>query len=457
MMRTHSSLKFVPVNLGLREMLGALATRRITATALIEEALKAAQACKQSFNAFSAIDWNRALTAAADSDRRYRDGRQRPLEGVPLAVKDLIDTGGIETCYGSAAYIGNTPAIDADVVKALTEQGAIIIGKTTTHEFAWGVTTANPTFGDTLNPLDVTRIPGGSSGGAAVAIATDTVRAGVGTDTGGSVRIPAALCGVVGFKPTFATLPTRGVFPLAPSFDHVGLLGRQVDDVVVLADSFGVSIPESDAWVCARLGVIREIAPVPLSNEVADAFDQAIQRLERVFSLEKVDTSGMFDSVYDAFATIVLIEGGIEHFRRNGSERIESYYSPETVERLRRAQTMDLHAYVSAQQARRDFSVRLHRAMSTIDYLVLPTSPCTAPRLNADTIYIRDWCGNIREALMTYTAPFNVAGFPAISIPLSRGDNMLPAALQIVAKPGDDGALLQLSQQIEIILQERVS
>ncbi|MBF6986181.1 amidase [Cupriavidus sp. IK-TO18] len=441
---------------GLRHALAALASRRITATGLTEEALLRAQASKQSLNAFAAIDQDRALQAAAESDRRYGEGSQRPLEGLPIAIKDLIDTKGIETLYGSAAYRGNVPAADADIVKTLTGCGAIVIGKTTTHEFAWGVTTASPSFGDTLNPLDHSRIPGGSSGGAAAAIAHGAVMAGVGTDTGGSVRIPAALCGVVGFKPTLGTLSTRGVFPLAATCDHVGLLGGQVDDVLVLADAAGIDIRRSDATPSARLGIVRQIAPVPLSPEVASAFDEAVEQLAQRFSCVDLGEirrfDAMFDMVFDAFAAIVLIEGGIEHFRRHDWDRIATHYNPETVDRLRRAQAMDLRAYASAHQSRRHFTARLHEAMSTLDYLVLPTCPCTAPPRDAGTVDIGNWTGTVREALMTYTAPFNVAGFPAISIPLPPRVGGLPAALQVVGRPGGDGALLQVAQQIESML-----
>ncbi|MGF6782417.1 amidase [Paraburkholderia sp. GAS334] len=441
-----------PHPVSLRHALDGLASRQITATGLTEEALRCAEASKQSLNAFAAIDWDRALKAAAESDRRYGEGRQRPLEGLPIAVKDLIDTKGIETQYGSAAYLGNVPLADADIVKTLAGCGAIVIGKTTTHEFAWGVTTASPSFGDTLNPLDRSRIPGGSSGGAAVAIAHGAVMAGVGTDTGGSVRIPAALCGVVGFKPTLGTLSTRGVFPLSPTCDHVGLLGGQVDDVLVLADAVGIEVPQSDAGLSGRVGIIRHIAPVPLSTEVACAFDDAVERLAQRFACVDLGRTGLFDAVFDAFAAIVLIEGGIEHFRRHDWDRIARYYNPETVDRLRRAQSMDLRTYATAQQTRRHFSAGLHEAMSTLDYLVLPTCPCTAPPLDACTVDIGNWTGTVREALMTYTAPFNVAGFPAISIPLSSRHGGLPAALQIVARPSDDGALLKVALQMESML-----
>lgn len=437
---------------GLRHALDALASRQITAAALTEEALRRAEASKQSVNAFAAVDWDRALRAAADSDRRYGEGNQRPLEGLPIAVKDLIDTRGVATQYGSAAYRGNVPAADADIVKTLAASGAIVIGKTTTHEFAWGVTTASPSFGDTLNPLDHSRIPGGSSGGAAAAIALGAVSAGVGTDTGGSVRIPAALCGVVGFKPTLGTLSTRGVFPLAPTCDHVGLLGAQVDDVLLLANAVGIDIPDSDASPIPRLGILRQIAPVPLSPEIASAFDHAVEQLGQRFARVDIGTAGLFDGVFDAFASIVLVEGGIEHFRRHDWDRIASLYNPETVDRLRRAQATDLRAYAAAQQARRQFSARLHETMATLDYLVLPTTPCIAPSREASTVDIGNWTGTVREALMTYTAPFNITGFPAITIPLPSRHGGLPAALQIVAKPGNDGALLQVALQMESML-----
>ncbi|QOF80382.1 amidase [Variovorax sp. 38R] len=442
----------IPRAPGARLALEALAARRITTVALVAQALDAAQASKRELRAFAAIDREGALAAAAQSDARYAQGRPRPLEGLPIGIKDLIDTHGIETSYGSAAWLGHVPTADADVVRALVERGAIPIGKTATHEFAWGVTTASASFGDTLNPWDRTRIPGGSSGGAAAAIACGAVAAGLGTDTGGSVRIPAALCGVVGFKPTFGALPTRGIFPLAPTLDHPGILGARVDDVALLASAFGIDTSHRAASAPLRLGVVREVAPVPLGADVADAFDAAVARLGQAFACTPLDAPELLDGVFEAFAHIVLTEGGVEHFRRYDAERIAAHYGRETIERLERARTLTLGDYARAQQTRRDFTARLHRAMSVLDYLVLPTCPCTAPRVGQASIDIGLWSGTVREALMTYTAPFNVAGFPALSIPLPARDARLPIGLQIVAKPGHDGALLHIAQQIERLL-----
>jgi aspartyl-tRNA(Asn)/glutamyl-tRNA(Gln) amidotransferase subunit A len=438
--------------LGLRQALDDLARGRITASALTKHALDNAEASKRTLNAFAVVARDRAMQAAVESDRRYAEGRQRPLEGLPIGVKDLIDTKGIETRYGSAAYIGNVPATDAAIVRTLVDQGAIIVGKTATHEFAWGVTTANPVFGNTLNPLDTTRIPGGSSGGAAAAIGFGAVAAGLGTDTGGSVRIPAALCGIVGFKPTVGTLSTEGIFPLASTLDHPGLLGASVDDVIVIAEQLGIKVSDRDVLEAARVGVVREIAPIPLSPEVSSSFDRAIGRLGEFLSLERIDTSDLFEGVFQSFAGIVLTEGAVTHFARNDWDWIATRYSAETVERLERARAAVLGDYAQAQQTRRCFTAKLCRVMSTIDYLVLPTAPCTAPRSGETTVTIDEWSGTLREALMTYTAPFNVAGFPAISIPLATDGQSLPAALQIVARPGADGALLRIARKMEVAL-----
>jgi aspartyl-tRNA(Asn)/glutamyl-tRNA(Gln) amidotransferase subunit A len=436
---------------GLREARDALANGRVSAVALTHLALGIAQASQQMVNAFATIARDKALEAAELSDRKYAAGCARPLEGLPIGVKDLIDTQGIETRYGSAAYIGNIPSADATIVRTLVEQGAVIIGKTTTHEFAWGVTTASRAFGDTLNPLDTRCIPGGSSGGAAAAIAYGAVAAGLGTDTGGSVRIPAALCGVAGFKPTHGTFSTQGIFALAPSLDHPGLLGASVGDIMVLAEALGVTLDGEHA-ASPRFGVIRNIEPVPLSAEVATSFERAIDTLGHTYRCDEVDTAGLFDGAFQAFAGIVLTEGGVTHFARNDWDFITRHYGSETVDRLERARNVALGDYANWQQTRRQFTAKLGRAMANVDYLLLATCPCTAPRVDASTMYIGAWQGTVREALMTYTAPFNLAGFPAISIPLPPHQDRLRTGLQIVGRPGDDGGLLQVALKLERLL-----
>lgn len=437
----------------LRQSLDDLASGRINARELVLNTLQRADDTQRRLNAFAAIPREQALAAAAASDHRYAEGTQRPLEGLPIGVKDLIDTQGIETRYGSPAFIGNIPSADAAVVRTLVDQGAIVVGKTTTHEFAWGVTTASATFGDTLHPLNARRIPGGSSGGAAVAIADGVMAAGLGTDTGGSVRIPAALCGVTGFKPTYGALPTQGIFPLAASLDHPGLLGASVGDVSVLADALGIgSSDATDDLDDARVGVICGIASLPPATDVACAFAVAADALASTLHLEELNAGDLFSDSFNAFARIVLAEGGLVHFARRDPDWIAAHYGAETVERLCHAKATRVEDYALAQQARRKFAAGLQRLMARHRFIVLPATPCTAPLIGEARLAIGGWTGSVREALMTYTAPFNLAGCPAVSIPLPRHTGALPVGLQVVGRAGDDAALLRIAQRMERLL-----
>jgi aspartyl-tRNA(Asn)/glutamyl-tRNA(Gln) amidotransferase subunit A len=438
----------------LRQSLADLAGGRIRASELVRHTLDKADQTQHRLNAFANIAREQAMAAATASDRRYAEGTQRPLEGLPIGVKDLIDTQGIETRYGSPAFKGHTPAFDACIVRTLVEQGAIVVGKTTTHEFAWGVTTASEAFGDTLHPQDPQRIPGGSSGGAAVAIADGVMAAGLGTDTGGSVRIPAALCGVSGFKPSYGALPTQGIFPLAASLDHPGLLGAGVDDIRVLAEALGIGAGPSatEELGDALVGVICAIGPVPAACDIASAFAVAADSLASAFHLEALDTAGLFGESFDAFARIVLAEGALVHFARNDPDWIAAHYGAETVERLARAKSMRMEDYALAQKARRKFAAGLARLMARHRFILLPTTPCTAPLIGESELTIGAWTGSARQALMAYTAPFNLAGCPAISIPLPRRAGALPAGIQLVARVGDDAALLRMASRMEQLL-----
>jgi len=431
--------------LAARGVLQAMASGRASAVEMTARTLAAAEDCRRDLHAFSVIAHEAAMARARESDRRYREHRPRPLEGLSIAVKDMIDTKGIETRYGSAAHLGHVPIEDAAIVRRLKHAGAIIIGKTTTHEFAWGVTTASTAFGDTLNPRDPTRIPGGSSGGAAAAVGYGAVSVGLGTDTGGSVRIPAALCGTVGFKPSFAALSSRGIFPLASSLDHPGLLASSMDDLILLAGALGIAArPSADR---PRLGVIRQIGPVPVEAAVADCFDRAVDRLGRSFAVSELSVGHLFDGAFAMFATIVLAEAGLVHLARGDEATIQSSYTAETRERIDRAKLTALGDYGRAQMLRANFTRSLTLFMDEFDYLVLPTCPCLAPSIGVQELRLGGWQGNVREALMSYTAPFNLAGLPAISIPL-EGSASLPCGLQIVARKSNDGALLATAELV---------
>ncbi|QRM45818.1 amidase [Rhizobium sp. BG4] len=418
----------------------------------IETAIAAAQDCRSEINAFAEIDVAGARLSAAASDYRFRDRTARALEGIPVAVKDLVDTAGLATRYGSSAYSKNVPSVDAVMVRALKENGAAIVGKTTTHEFAWGVTTVSDHFGDTLNPWDHERTPGGSSGGMAAAIAYGAVSAGLGTDTGGSVRIPAALCGIVGFKPTYGMLSTKGVFPLAPSLDHVGIMGGCVGDVRTIASALGIACEDQPSVVRYRLGIVIE-DEAPMSADVRHSFDLACATLKPCHDMTSVHGLPSFKRGFEAFGGIVLAEGGMVHFGRRDMEQIRASYGSETAGRLALAAQCTIGSYADSQRARREFVGQLEIAMQDFDFLLLPTCPCTAPGRRTETIEIGAWKGSIREALMTYTAPFNLAGLPALSLPILPGvTDGLPIGLQIVAGRGRDSELVAFAGQVERLL-----
>ncbi|MBZ7924840.1 amidase [Ensifer adhaerens] len=438
--------------LGIRAALDMLGDGEITPVDLVRNAIDRAQLVNPRVNAFAAVAGERALRDAVDSGVRWDEDRARPLEGIPIAVKDLFDTDDMEASYGSAAYKNHFPSADAELVRQLRHQGAIIVGKTTTHEFAWGVTTASTHFGDTCNPVDEARIPGGSSGGAAAAIASGVVAAGLGTDTGGSVRIPAALCGTVGYKPTFGRLSTSGIFPFSPSLDHAGILGATVDDVMLLASALGIDSPATPQGRKTKLGVLRSIPPVPLDAAVTEAFHAGVISIANAYDTVEIDHAGTFEGVFAAFAGIVLTEGSVGHYMRNSKEKIEADYEPETRERIERARNVCISDYFDHQDFRRSFTKRLDDFMDKIDFLVLPTTPCVAPLRGQESVQIGSWSGTVREALMTYAAPFNMAGFPAISIPLAVPPGALPCGLQIVGRRGQDAALLRLAADISSVM-----
>ncbi|MET4296080.1 aspartyl-tRNA(Asn)/glutamyl-tRNA(Gln) amidotransferase subunit A [Bradyrhizobium sp. LB8.2] len=432
------------------EMLDGLKSGATTSCQLVRVALDKAKRCAAELNAFAAIDEN-AVSLAGESDQRYASGLARDLEGVPIVVKDVIDTAGIETRYGSAAYIGNVPRADATVVRRLRHAGAIILGKTTTHEFAWGVTTSSDAFGNTLNPADLTRVPGGSSGGSAVAVAYGVVPASIGTDTGGSVRIPAALCGVVGLKPTYGVLPTEGVFPLAPTLDHVGLICQKAEDLIILARALGMNVSQDDSWRNAKvkrtIGILEVPSDVPVDPCIANDFSALIEMLRRDHNIVEVKTR--LDEAYSIFANLVLAEGGMIHFSRSPSKLIGESYGRETAARLERARGLSIDDFARAQEARHRFSSRIASLFEQIELLLLPTCPCPAPLIGADDVRIGAWSGDVRKALMTYTAPFNLVGYPAATLPLPRRADALPAGLQIVGRSGRDHDVVNAAVQLQ--------
>ncbi|NKQ52301.1 amidase [Amycolatopsis sp. K13G38] len=376
------------------------------------------------------------------------------LAGVPVGLKDMIDTAGVPTTCGSRLFTGRVPSRDARVWQRLRRAGAILGGKLNTQEFAAGVTSDNDTFGPVRNPWDTSRIAGGSSGGSAAAVATALVAVGVGTDTGGSVRVPAACCGVVGIKPTFGLLPMTGVYPLSWSLDHVGVLARTVRDAALTLATAGVPRCE----LAARSGAVRGPGTlrigVPrawlagIEPAVARCFETALTTLEgagaRLVEVELPDP----DLLVAINRVIAYAEGSAQHERFLCGE---APYGAAVRPRLEAGRYVLAGDYLTAQRLRAAAVETFTAVSAGVDVLATPSLPCTAPALGDTEVDLGGGREPVGTALVRFTAPFNLTGMPAVSLPCGYGDVGLPAGLQLVAPAGQDALLCFAAAAYEAI------
>jgi len=347
--------------------------------------------------------------------------------GIALAVKDLFDTAGVRTTYGSAVFADHVPAETAEAVLRLEAAGYEPVGKANLHEFAWGITSENPHYGTVPNPLAPGRIAGGSSGGCAAALAAGLADAALGTDTGGSVRIPAACCGVVGFKPTFGLVPISGCWPLAPSFDHVGPMARDVEGCERM---LGALVPEF-APVDVALGDLR----VGVAwTERADPLVRA--RVEAVAGgFETVEVPRP-DGVYPAFQReIVSAHAGVFPEQREK-------YGLNVATKLDRARLVTDAEVAAAIAARVRYRERIAALFEEIDLLVTPTQPMVAPATGIGDLALR-------ERMIEFTLPWNVVGAPALSLPCGDAEDGLPASVQVIGRPGEDAVVLAAGRALQ--------
>jgi aspartyl-tRNA(Asn)/glutamyl-tRNA(Gln) amidotransferase subunit A len=343
--------------------------------------------------------------------------------GRRLAVKDLFDTAGIRTTYGSAVFADHVPAQSATWVRQLEETGWVNVGKTNLHEFAYGVTSQNMHYGVVPNPSFPGHTAGGSSGGSAAAIVLGLADAALGTDTGGSIRIPAACCGITGFKPTYGLLPIDGVFPLAPTFDHAGPLAR---DVSGCAELMGLDVEPAS------------LDDLSLAVAWADRAEPLVR--ERVLALraEAIDFPTA-ENVAPAF----MREVGDVH-RELYPENAE-LYGDNIRGKIERCIALDDAEYEAARLARAEHRERALSLLEGYDLLVTPTMGFVAPA--ADVIETE-----IRGAFTLFTFPFNALGWPALALPAGPAENGLPASIQVVGRPGDDALVLAAGLAIEAAL-----
>jgi aspartyl-tRNA(Asn)/glutamyl-tRNA(Gln) amidotransferase subunit A len=451
--------------LSINEAANDLRSGLVTPTELLAETLERIDTLDSDIQAFVTVMREQAYEDAEKAENEQRTGLFRsPLHGIPVGVKDIIAVKDVRMTAGSKVLADYVAHEDATVVEQLRRAGAVIIGKTNTHEFAYGTYTP-----PTRNPWDLSRIPGGSSGGSAAALAAGMCLGAVGSDTGGSIRIPSACCGITGLKPTYGRVSTYGVIPLSWSLDHVGPMGRNAEDCAILFDAIArydprdpnsVSGPPGKASASLigrpegrgplslqgiKLGVPSESFVAPLDPEVRAAWHAALLVLKEE-GVEVVDVE-LQRPTMAVYRTIQMPEASLAHMEKGWLTNHLEAYSEKTRSRLLQGQTILAVDYLRAQQQRRTFSSNLRAIMQGVNALVLPAIPMPAiPIEQADKdINIDGVTENATTALIRLMMPFNLAGLPAMSLPCGFTTGGLPIGLQIAGKPFEEAMILRIA------------
>jgi aspartyl-tRNA(Asn)/glutamyl-tRNA(Gln) amidotransferase subunit A len=430
-----------------------VAAGELRAERLAEEALAAIAKLQPSLNAFITVTAEQALADARRADQEIAGGHYRgPLHGIPVSLKDLIDVAGVPTTAGSKLREGRLAIADAPVVRHLKHAGAVLVGKTNLHEFAFGTTSEDSGWGPARNPIDATRSPGGSSGGSAIAVATGMSVASVGTDTGGSIRIPAAACGIVGLKPGWGEVSAEGVVPLSRQLDHVGPLTRSVDDAELMFHAlrgeapgdlhddreslFGIKLASLDGYFMERL-----------SSDVEDVV-QAAYALLRDGGVKWSSASlPHAKDIAPVYLHLVLADAAAYH-ATSLAERPHAY-TPNVRIRLEMGRHVLGEDYARALRGREIITREVERALAGVDALVLPALSVEAPPIGAATVTVQGGEEPVRNAMLRCTAPFNLSGHPAISLPCGSTAAGLPVGLQIIGHAGRTPDLLRVARAVE--------
>ena len=451
--------------LTLAEAAREIRAERLSPVELTRVVLERAQALNDTVNAYITITADSALREAVDAEQAILRGEYRgPLHGIPIAVKDLFETQGVRTTGGAKILADRVPDADCAVVANLRRAGAVLLGKLNMHEFAFGVTSVNPHYGPVHNPWDTQRITGGSSGGSGAATAAGMCFASLGSDTGGSIRIPACLCGIVGLKPTYGLVSRRGVLPLSWSLDHVGPMARTVEDAALMLNAIAGHDGEDPGSLDApvqdytqalserldgvRVGVLEGDYVLALDPEVEGAVAEALKVLEGLGAQVARDiTIPLAEYASAANTTIISAEAATIHARYLDAQPEE--YGDDVYQRLTLGRLIPATDYISAQQARRHIHRQVLEALKGIDVLALPMMPVPAPRIDEASVQLGGNAVDVRSALTRYTGLFNLSGLPAISVPCGFTAQGLPVGIQLVARPLAEPILLRAAYAYE--------
>lgn len=446
------------------EAAAALRVRKVSSVELVEESLRRIAQLNPGVNAFITVLDGPARSRAAAMDVELARGVDRgPLHGIPIAHKDLMLTRGVRTTGGSKIFADFVPDHDAEVVTKLNDAGAVMVGKTGLHELAYGITSTNPHYGAIRNPWDTERIPGGSSGGSSAAVAAGMVTMATGTDTGGSIRVPASYCGVVGLKPTYDRISRRGVMPLAFSLDHIGPLTRTVRDAAISfhvmrgawsgADgtSSGYVPPSSVDIRGLRIGLPENYFFDRLDLEVARAVRNAVQTAAalgaRIVDLKAPDMDAI-----DVVGRVILLVEAAACLRPYLDRRAD--FGTDVLALLDQGRLVSASDYLDAQRLRRILAREFAGLWTQVDCILTPMTPITAPKIGQTEVQLRSSSAgsttvDTRLASTRFSRGMNVLGIPALSLPCGLTEARMPIGLQILAAPRMEDLLFRVGAAIE--------
>lgn len=442
-------------------------TKQISPVEVIESLIQRIQKLNPSLNAFITILYDEALQQAKKAEQEISLGKTKgALHGIPLGLKDLIYTAGIRTTMGSEIYQNYIPEANAAVVEKLKLSGAILIGKLNTHEFAYGPTGDVSFFGAVRNPYDQSRMTGGSSSGAGAAVATGLCYGAIGTDTGGSIRIPSSACGIVGMKPTFGRVSKFGVFPLGYTLDHVGPMTRTVGDNAMLLnylaaydarDPYSVKGDPEDFTRRLEEGVKGAVIGIPttyyfekIDPEIKNQIDQAVVVLSRL-GAEIVEVE--MDLSQAAWAQLMTIRSEAYAVHEKHMDQEPNLLHPDVKDRLAASKETTGYEYVNAQEIRRQIVQQFKDAFAKVDALIAPTLAILPPEIGQREVIIQGENEHVYSALLRLNGPANLTGLPSMSLPCGFSEGGLPIGLQLIGNHFDEANLYRIGQALENELQ----
>jgi aspartyl-tRNA(Asn)/glutamyl-tRNA(Gln) amidotransferase subunit A len=446
------------------QLSGLIRKKEISPVEVIEAHLSRMNALEPTLNSFITLLTSQAMATAHHAEKEIQAGRYLgPLHGIPFGLKDLYYVKGVRNTSGSKIYDHFIPDFDSTIALRLKEAGAILLGKLNLHPFAYGTTGENEEYGHMHNPWNPALITGGSSGGSGSAVASGECTLALGTDTGGSIRIPGALCGVAGFKPTYGRLSRYGLTALAWSQDHPGPMARTVEDCALVMnavagydpnDPTSVNLPVPDYTKALtghikglRVGVVKEFFEVPIVSQIKEPVWKAIDKLGELGAIVSEVSWPIYHYAMAIASTIQMAEATAYHsrlIRENGSK----IYPPVRL-RLEAGIFISATDYIQAQRARTLFYRQSEDILKKVDLLVGPTVPVTAFPFGTPRVKVGTQNVNVISLLTQYTRPFNLNGFPAITIPCGFSDDGLPIGLQLAGRPFEEETVLRVAHTYE--------